>query len=71
MGPQSRRILCTYWYRLTMVACVGRYYGEIFQGFWGVTQGGSLSPTIFNFVIDVVGYHWGSLVVEGEEVPGG
>ena len=54
-----------------MVACVGRYYGEIFQGFWGVTQGGSLSPTIFNFVIDVVGYHWGSLVVEGEEVPGG
>ena len=30
--PQSRRLLQTYWRRLTMVARTGGYYGTEFQG---------------------------------------
>ena len=46
VGPQARHILHTYCYRLTVVACVGRYYREEFQGFQGVTQGDLLYPSI-------------------------
>ena len=36
--PQARRLLQTYWRRLTMVAREGRYYGKAFLGARGVTQ---------------------------------
>ena len=32
MGPRSRRLLHTYWRRLTMVARAGGYYGTAFKG---------------------------------------
>ena len=54
VGPQARRLLQTYWRRLTMVARAGGYYGTAFQGARGVTQGNSLSTTIFNVVVDAV-----------------
>ena len=38
-----------------------------FKGFWGVTQGVPLSPTIFNVVMDAVLQHWASLVEDNEE----
>ena len=41
-----------------MATIAGSYYGESFKGFRGVTQGDSLSPTIFNVVVDVVVRHW-------------
>ena len=34
------------------------YYGKEFKGLRGVTQGGTLSPTIFNMVVDAVIWHW-------------
>ena len=37
-----------------MVARAGGYYGAVFQGFWGVAQGGPLSPIIFNVVVDAL-----------------
>ena len=40
-----------------MVARMGGYYGAQFQGFWGVTQGDPLSPTIFNVVVEAVVRH--------------
>ena len=46
-----------------MVARVGRYYGTPFKGPQGVTQGGPLSPTIFNMVVDAVINNWVTLVV--------
>ena len=58
IGPSARRLLKTYWRRLTMVARAGRYYGEAFKGERGVTQGDPLSPTIFNVVVDAVVRHW-------------
>ena len=54
VGPQSRRLLQTYWRRLTMVARAVGYYGTAFQGARGVTQGYPISPTIFNVVVDAV-----------------
>ena len=64
VGYWARRILHAYWNRLQAVARAGGYYGEGFQGFWGVTQWDPLSPTIFNLVVDAVVRHW-VLLVEG------
>ena len=44
VGPNARRLLKTYWRRLTMVARAGGYYGKAFKGERGVTQGDPLSP---------------------------
>ena len=44
VGPIARRLMTTYWRRLTMVAIVGGYYGKAFKGGRGVTQGYPLSP---------------------------
>ena len=58
VGPSARRLLTTYWRRLTMVARAGGYYGEAFKGARGVTLVDPLSPTIFNVVVDAVVRHW-------------
>ena len=68
--PQARRLLQTYWRRLTMVARAGRYYGTAFRGANGVTQGYPLSSTIFNVVVDAVLQHCVIVVVEGTEERG-
>ena len=68
MGPQSRQILGIYWDFLLMVLCIGGYYGTEFQGFWGVTYGYPLSPTIINVVVDSVVRHW--LLVMADQVGG-
>ena len=68
VGPSARRLLTTYWRRLTMVAREGGYYREAFKGERGVTQGDPLSPTIFNVVVDTVVRHWiDGIVGETEE----
>ena len=65
MGPQSCRLLQTYWRWLTMVARAGGYYGAALKGACGVTQGDPLSPTIFNVVVDAVVRQWVTVMVEG------
>ena len=57
VGPQACRILRTYWGWLRMIARAGVYYRSEFHGFRGVIQGESLSPTIFNVVVDAVTRH--------------
>ena len=43
-----------YWKGLTMVARAVSYHIALFKGSRGVTQGYSLSTTIFNMVVDTV-----------------
>ena len=50
-----------------MVARADGYYGTVFGGERGVTQGDTLSPTIFNVVVDAVVRHWIHGVVEKAE----
>ena len=54
-----------------MVARAGGYYGTGFKGARGVTQGGPLSPSIFNMVVDAVVCRWFTLAVEDAEKRGG
>ena len=57
LGPRARHILHVYWDRISMVARMSGYNTVEFQGFWGVTQGDPLPPTIFNVVLDAVMHH--------------
>ena len=67
-GPQVRRLLHTYWRRLTMVARAAGYYRTDFKGERGVTQGDPLSPTIFNVVVDAVVCNWMmGIIADAEE----
>ena len=53
-----------------MVARAGGYYGEAFKVARGVTQGETLSPTLFNVVVDVVVRHWVTLAMDKAEKRG-
>jgi hypothetical protein len=55
--------LCV-WHNATMVARASGCYGDPFKAGRGVTQGGPLSPTRFNVVVDAVIRHWLSIVCE-------
>ena len=49
---------------MTIVARAGGYYRAAFKVAWGVTQGDTLSPTIFNVVVDAVVRHLVTVMVE-------
>ena len=70
VGPNARRLLTTYWRRLTMLARAAGYYRTAFGGERGVTQGDLLSPTIFNVVVDAVVRHWMNGLVDEAEAKG-
>ena len=53
-----------------MVTRAGGYYGAVFQGARGVTQGDIISPTILNVVVDAVVRHWATVMVQGAEERG-
>ena len=64
VGPNARRLLTTYWPRLTMVARAVGYYVTTFGGERGVTQVDPLSPIIFNVVVDAVVQHWVNRIMD-------
>ena len=70
IGQNDKRLLTTYWRRLTMVSRAEGYYGTSFGGEKGVTQGNPLYPTIFNVVVDMVVWHWVNGIVEVAEAKG-
>ena len=44
VGPSARRLLKTYWRRLTVVARAGGYYGEAFKGLGGLRRATRCPP---------------------------
>ena len=70
VGPNARRLLKTYWRRLTMMSRAGGYYCTPFKGKRGVKQVDRLSPTIFNVVVDTVVWHWVNRLVDEAESKG-
>ena len=54
VGPRTLHIMRTYWVRLQMATKVGGNYGPVFQSHHRVNQGETLSPMIFNVVVDAV-----------------
>ena len=54
VGPNILGLLKFYWENQRCVAKVGKYHGDIFVPFRGATQGGVVSPTPFNVLLDAV-----------------
>ena len=65
------RLLRTYWDQLNMVAKAGRYFGRLFKGYQGVTQGDPLYLIMFIVVVDAVICHWVAVVMTIEAGTGG
>ena len=71
VGPRTLLLLWTYWDQLTLVTKSCRYFGLLFKGYRGVTQGDPLSPTIFNVVMYSIIRHWVTVMTPAEAGTGG
>ena len=58
VGPRIRRLLATFWDQARLVCRAQGNYGTPFRARRGVTQGGPLSPTLFNLLVDAVVREW-------------
>ena len=64
VGPNSLRLLQTFWDEQKVVARQSGYHGPAFKAGRGLTQGGIVSPRFFNILLDAVIRHWLSLVLD-------
>ena len=58
VGPRVRALLKSYWDNQRCVARSGWSHGTAFRPTRGATQGGILSPSLFNIVVDTVVRKW-------------
>merc|ERR1712086_1230862 len=58
VGPNAVRLIVNFWDGGNLYYRAARYYGRVFKAKRGVTQGGPLSPTIFNLMLDAVVKVW-------------
>ena len=58
VGPNMLGLIRTFWDEQQLVCRAARRYGEPFEASRGVTQGGPLSPKIFNIMVDAVVREW-------------
>ena len=56
--PNALGLLTFYWNSQRCVAKSGKYHGETFVPYRGATQGGVVSPTLFNILVDAVVRKW-------------
>ena len=54
LRPKIRILIYRFWIEHAVLSKVGRCYVRTFKAWKGVTQGGPLSPTIFNIVVNSV-----------------
>ena len=58
VGPNMMRLIRTFWDEQKLVCRAAKRYGEPFKASRGVTQGGPLSPKIFNIMVDAIVREW-------------
>ena len=58
MGPNVLGLLKFYWDNQRCVAKCGKYHGGTFVPYRGATQGGVVSPILFNILVDAVVRKW-------------
>ena len=58
VGPRARRLIQQFWELGEMARRASGYYGRVFTAGRWVTQGGFLSPTVFNLVVDTIVREW-------------
>jgi len=58
VGPNMLWLIKTFWDIAVLVCRAGACYGTAFKAYRGVTQGGPLSPRIFNVMVDAVVREW-------------
>ena len=64
VGPNILGLLKFYWDNQRCVARTGNYHGSVFIPERGVTQGGIVSPVLFNVLVDAVVRKWFADVME-------
>ncbi|EJK60561.1 hypothetical protein THAOC_19061 [Thalassiosira oceanica] len=58
VGPNMLRLIRTFWDEQKLVCRAAKRYGKPFKASRGVTQGGPLSPKIFNIMVDAIVREW-------------
>ena len=58
VGPNMLRLIKAFWDEATLVCRAMGRYGDPFQSERGVTQGGPVSPKIFNIMVDAIVREW-------------
>ena len=58
VGPNMLRLIKLFWDRAVLVCRASGVYGEPFLAGRGVTQGGPLSPKLFNILVDAIVREW-------------
>ena len=70
VGPNMLRLIIYFWESAEMVCRASGRYGPVFKAGRGVTQGGPLSPKIFNIMVDAIVREWlRTLKVEETDMP--
>jgi hypothetical protein len=65
VGPNMLRLISQFWSSAVMVCRASGNYGIAFKASRGVTQGGPLSATLFNIVVNCVAREWLRRLREG------
>ena len=66
VGPKMLALIIFFWEHAEMICRAQGRYGDVFRAFRGLTQGGPLSPRIFNVLVDAIIREWLKEVL-GEE----
>ena len=67
VGEKALRLITRFWKYSVMACRAGGRYGRRFKARRGMTQGGPLSPTICNLMVDAVVREWLSRALSPEE----
>ena len=67
MDPRVCQLLNQYWDWATMETRERGYYGHPFQGSCGVSQGHTISPWIFNVIVDAILCHCVGTLAKNED----